>query len=344
MSDLSAQLAQVPDNSATLKVIGNQTARQAGSQNIQTFLEANEDAMRAVLPEHVDAKRMIRIAMSTLRQSPKLLECTTQSLMAATMVCSQIGLEPETPLQHVHFVPFDRRENINGQWQKVATEINVIIGFRGLVELARRSGAITSISAHAVYEGDKFEFCYGLNETLNHTPVRHDRGEIIAFYAVAQMKGGGHQIEVLWREEVDVIRNGSQAYKTAERYKKQDSPWHENYEAMGVKTAVRKLCKLLPLSPQLAKAVKLDNLSDMEAQNITAVLDDGVYEAPEMPEEQPQALTDKSQEQMWPMFEKDAHTGEELAIDSTSQIFNPHKHAGTFEAPLVDAGGAFVDK
>lgn len=245
-------------NLAELRRQAKLPAKQAGGAVVSQFFEANRATISAVLPKHMTPERIMKLALGAIRATPKLMECTTESLFGAVVLASQLGLEPNTPLGHCYLIPFK-----NGK----ITEVQFIPGFKGLIDLARRSGHIKSISAHAVYSGDEFEFEYGLNERLSHRPsIAGDRGHIIAFYAVAQFKDGGHQFEVMSKAEVDAIMR-----RTPSRG--EYGPWKDYYKEMGRKTAVRRLAKYLPMSIEVASAIHLDNLADTgEPQGLDRVL------------------------------------------------------------------------
>lgn len=243
-------------------------ANQAGGSTVKDFFDLNKSTLAAVLPEHVTADRMNQIALGALRTTPKLKECTVESLFGAVVQCAQLGLEPNTPMGHAYLIPF--RNNAQGR-----QDVQVIIGYRGLVDLARRSGQIVSIAAHEVCENDQFEFRYGLDETLDHIPALGDRGKVVRFYAAAKLKGGGHAFEVMSVEQVIAIRDASQNWQTAVRYNKQkNSPWEKHFVEMGRKTLIRRLFKYLPVSIEMARASDLDAKgSTGEAQNLDSVLE-----------------------------------------------------------------------
>lgn len=286
---MSATNPSLHDKIAAANKIAKLPAKQAGGTAIKNYFEANKKSMLDVLPKHVSAERMLSIAMGSLRKTPALMECTLQSLMGAVMQCSQLGLEPNTPLGHVYLIPFGTKDKKTGQWKK---DVQVVVGYRGLIDLARRSGQIESICAHAVHEYDEFDFCYGLNETLVHKPnlTRVDRGQITAFYAVARLKGGGYVFEVMSRAEVDGIRDASQNYANAKA--KADTVWGRHYAEMGRKTVIRRLSKYLPMSIELATAVAMDEQAERgETQHLEDVLtgeyvvDEAVPEQEEPPQE-----------------------------------------------------------
>lgn len=267
---------------ADLRGIGKLTAQQArterGGNTVAAFFESNKSAMAAMLPKHMDADRMVKIALRALRTTPKLMECTLESLMGAVVTCSQLGLEPQTPLGHVYLIPFNGRRKINGRWQDF-TDVQVVIGYKGMIELARRSGQIESISARVVYKNDDFDIAYGTEDTIVHKPhLGGPRGDMIGVYAVAKLKGGGIQFEFLTLSEIREIRDGSQGYQAAMRARSEnrrgENPWIDDEPEMARKTAIRRLFKYLPMSIELASAVALDERGERAGtQGLDKVLD-----------------------------------------------------------------------
>lgn len=227
--------------------------------------------LKAALPRHMTAERMARIATTEMRKVPKLGQCDPMSFLGAVIQCAQLGLEPGNALGHAYILPFDKREKVNGQWKTVRTEAQVIIGYRGMIDLARRSGQIVSIDARAVYEGDKFECLLGLDAKIEHVPDwqnpnRADPSKLRFVYAVAKLKDGGVQFDVMSRAEVEGIRGRS---KSAD-----NGPWVTDFAAMAVKTVVRRLFKFLPVSIEMQRAVGLDELAEAGvSQQNAAVID-----------------------------------------------------------------------
>ncbi|CAN0620299.1 recombination protein RecT [Burkholderia multivorans] len=268
---------------------------------VKKFLEAQKGVLAAVLPRHVTPDRMLKIALGALRTTPKLMDCTIESLMGAVVQCSQLGLEPNTPLGHAYLIPFEKKKKQGGDWVVDKIETQIVIGYKGLIDLARRSGQVVSIAAHAVHENDHFDYAYGLDEKLEHKPSMTARGRVIAFYAVAKLVGGGHAFEVMSSEQVNEIRDASQNYKFARD--KSKTVWGQHYEEMGRKTVLRRLFKYLPVSIELASAAALDDVSAAgRSQALDTVLD-GDYITPTEDEEDdgvidaPAAVTDQRQRQ-----------------------------------------------
>lgn len=233
--------------------------------------------LNAALPKHMTPDRMLRLATTEMRNNPALERCSPASFVGAIVMTSQLGLEPGSGLGHAYLIPF-------GQ------QCQLIIGYKGMIELARRSGQVVSIAAHCVYEGDHFHYEFGLNETLEHAPTNYkDRGNITHVYAVAKLVGGGHQFEVLSLEEVQAIRDASPGAK------KKDSPWHTHFEEMAKKTAIRRLFKYLPVSVEIQRAVAVDEAADAGRQDLGSVIE-GEWEArPEPQETAPKPMGERAQ-------------------------------------------------
>ena len=227
------------------------TALQRQNQAVSTIrglLEQSKAQIAMALPRHMDPDRLLRVAMTSIQKNPKLLDCDTKSLLGAVIQSAQLGLEPDGVLGQAYLIPYK-------------TTCQFIPGYKGLIDLARRSGQIVSIASHCIYENDQFTFNYGLKETLEHIPARGNRGQMIGVYAVAILKDGGHSIEVMWTEDINKIRDKSSGYMAAIKYKK-DHPWLSHYDEMARKTVIRRLCKYLPLSVELSRAVALDEQAE----------------------------------------------------------------------------------
>lgn len=204
--------------------------------NAIKLMEHNKKYINEILPKGFDVGRLVRVISSQIRQNPKLGMCDPYSMMHAVMTCAQLGLEPSRTLGRVHLIPYGK-------------EVQCIIGYQGLVELARRSGDISEIYAEVVYENDHFKYTMGLNKTLEHTPdFSGDRGEFKCCYAVAKYKDGGNHIVVMSREDINSIKNGT-------KYK--NPVWENHFDEMAKKTAIRRLAKLLPLTIELERAAEI---------------------------------------------------------------------------------------
>ena len=223
--------------------------------------EQARDQLAMVAAKHMNPERMMRVVANAIRTTPKLGQCEPMSLLGALMQCAALGIEPNTILGHAYLIPFDKKEKDpkTGKWEVVRTDVQLIVGYRGLIDLARRSGHITSIAANIHYSDDVFwEYEEGTDARLKHQPGPAE-GKKLHAYAIAKFKDGGHAYVVLPWAHVMKIRDGSQGWQQAVRTgKTAESPWQKHEEEMEKKTAVRALAKYLPLSIEFVEAMQLD--------------------------------------------------------------------------------------
>lgn len=225
---------------------------------VQALLTTNFRAIKSCLPKHLTPERMCRIAVESLQRNPTVLSCTPESLFKCVVEASSLGLEIDSRgLAYV--VPYG---NKNQGGRKNAT---LIIGYKGLMDLAYRSGRVANIYAEIVCENDEFEYELGLEPRLAHIPALEGRGRMIAVYAVARMKDADPVFVVLGRQDVEKVRKSSMT--------RDSGPWVQWTEEMWKKTAIRRLCKYLPLSPEIAKAIAIDEASDAGVQLADCVID-----------------------------------------------------------------------
>lgn len=231
---------------AITKAQGNQIQHAQGG-DFKGLLAASWPRISAVMPKHMSADRMYQLALSAYNQTPGLAQCSPASVLSCLMKCSALGMEPSAVdgLGRAYILPYGNSR----AGQKQAT---FILGYKGMLDLARRSGQLTDISARAVHEGDEFEYEYGLHETLRHVPSTEptDKRALTHVYMVANFKDGGHYIDVMSKAEVDAVRRRSKASN--------NGPWVTDYEAMAKKTVIRRAFPYLPVSIEAQEASQAD--------------------------------------------------------------------------------------
>lgn len=237
----------------------NQQLEQAAEQvrTLASYLRAREGKLAEIVPKMVarllTPQRLIAIVASAASRTPKLLQCTPESVYTELHKAAQLGLEAAGPMGHYYLVP---------RWNSRANrmECTGIIGYKGLAELCRRSGEIARIDAAVVYDGELFEVRRGLSPDLVHVwdlGVQRTDSHVVAAYAVLETNAGAKYFEVLSRSEIERRRDRSQA--------KADGPWGTDFAAMCRKTALRALLAggLVPLSSELATALELDGAAEL---------------------------------------------------------------------------------
>ena len=187
------------------------------------------------LPKHLAPDRMIAVALTCINKTPKLAQCDQGSFFQAMLNLSQLGLEPDG--RRAHRIPY-------------GDQVQLIIDYKGLVELAMRSGQVSNIHADVVCENDVFE--YDMGDIKQHKiDFTKERGEMYAAYSICTFKDGTRKCEVMSKSEVDKIRSRSRAGKAG--------PWVTDFNEMAKKTAFRRLSKWLPLSPEVRDAFEKDD-------------------------------------------------------------------------------------
>lgn len=179
--------------------------------------------MSLAMPKSMTPDRLTRIVMTECRKTPALLKCAPESFYGAVLQCAALGLEPGSALGHCYLLPFG-----NGKDRSGRPNAQLIIGYRGMIDLARRSGQIISLQAWTVHAQDTFNYQLGLEPDIQHVPASTaDRGPVTHVYAVAKLKGGGIQFEVMSRAEIEKVRSTSKAGNSG--------PWASHWDEMAKK-------------------------------------------------------------------------------------------------------------
>ena len=231
-------------------VAAGQPVGQRRPDNFPAMLDSFKGEIARALPRHLNADTMTRIALTCFRMNARLAECQPASVFACVIQASQLGLRPGL-MGECYLIPFRQREE--------GYVCTLQIGYQGMLELVRRSGMVDSISAHLVREADEFSVQWGTEPGIHHRPfLDGDAGRVRLVYAVARLKGGGTHAELMTLQDIERIRNRSQNVINAKRYGK-ETPWDTDWEEMARKTVLRRICKYLPKSPDLATALALDD-------------------------------------------------------------------------------------
>lgn len=241
-------------------------APERSGPTLSQLIARQRDQIAAALPKHMDADRLVRIALTQLRQTPRLGDCTPQSVLGALMLASQLGVEPG-PLGQCYLVPF-RNNNLG------TTECQFILGYKGIIDLAWRSDRLLSIEARDVHAGDAFEYRYGLHPVLDHVPTLNgNRGGVTCYYGLATFKDGGSYFVVVGQPEIDEHRGRSRAANAG--------PWVTDPVAMAKKTVIRMMVPYLPLSAENIAQLSTDEAVVHEIPLDYHQVADAVDDAPE---------------------------------------------------------------
>lgn len=303
---------------------------------IEGLVEERRDAIVRTLPATVDPDMFINVALQAVTRTPRLMECTPQSIVKALRDAAEVGLVPSGLLGSAYLVPYYSKHAKSYEAQFQA-------GYRGLIDLARRSGEVRLIEAHVVRERDDFAFAYGTEGFIRHVPYLNltgergpetvdergepkmgellDGGKYIAAYARAVLTSGEEQFEVMSITEVEAIRRRSKA--------SDEGPWVTDYAEMARKTPTRRLLKYLPLSASaLTRALEMEDAAESRSTRPPArqvgsgasalastLLGNG--ESSRTPEQEPEGEPDDR-------VVIDGGTGEVLSTDGCGHLPDPN--------------------
>ena len=233
-------------------------------KTMQGLIKSMEGEIKKALPAVITPERFTRMVLSALSVNPKLAECTPLSFLGAMMTAAQLGVEPNTALGQAYLLPYRNHGVMECQFQ---------LGYKGLIDLAYRSGEVSIIQAHAVYENDEFEYELGLDPKLKHVPAASNRGQATHYYAMFRTKDGGCGFAVMSREDVEQhARRYSKAYSSG--------PWQTNFDEMAKKTVLKKALKYAPLKSDFVRGMTQDETIKTQIDaDMYAVPDETVYEA-----------------------------------------------------------------
>ena len=220
-----------------------------GTPTLKGQIQAMESQFAMAMPKGMEAAQLVRDALTCLRQTPDLAKCTPSTVLGALMSCAQLGLRPGV-LGHAWVLPFyDSRSRSH--------KAQLVVGYKGYVDLAYRNPQVSSVIARTVYEGDTFDVDYGLEDRLVHKPsLSGERSKPIAHYAIFKTASGGRAFWVMTEDEMQAWKK---RYAPKDRSNKIVGPWVSDYEAMARKTCLLRLASWMPKSTELAYAMEVDN-------------------------------------------------------------------------------------
>ena len=233
----------------TERAHGNAMERRPEGKTLRGQIMEMQDQFALAMPKGLEAAQLVRDALTCLKQTPKLAECTPQSVLGSLMTCAQLGLRPGV-LGHAWVLPY---------WDSKSKSFTaqLVVGYKGYVDLAYRNPQVASVIARTVYEGDTFDVEYGLEDSLVHKPaMKGDRVDPIAHYAIFKTVSGGRAFWVMTEDEMQAWKK---RYAPTNKAGKTVGPWVSDYLAMARKTTLLRLAAWMPKSTELAYAMEVDN-------------------------------------------------------------------------------------
>lgn len=206
-------------------------------KTIFDLIQDSKAQFAMALPKHMTGDKFTRVAITTIRNNPKLMNCNQMSLLGSLMTAAQLGLEPGV-LGQCYLIPY-------------GNECQFQISYKGMIELLRRSGQLKDIYAYTVHENDEFDMEYGLDRNLKHRPNRDNPGNATGYYAVAILKDDTKSFYYMTKKQIEEHKSKfSKASKSG--------PWVTDFDEMALKTVIKKMLKYLPVSTEFLENIQKD--------------------------------------------------------------------------------------
>lgn len=269
------------DQSGIAGQLAQRTMTKAENFNavIKKELADNFQAIKSLVPKHMTPERLARITLTAISRTPLLIECTPASIVGAVMNCATLGLEPNL-IGHAYLVPF--KNNKTGQM-----ECQFQIGYKGQIDLIRRTGDVSKIYAETVYENDLFIYIKGEDKRLVHVPFdmvhnlenfvpnkddfmdimmaqavsaikdrgAKDEGKPIRYYSAYRLKDGSFDFVTMTSEQC--IKH-AMIHSKSKKDGKLVGTWKDHFESMCKKTCIKEMAKYMPISIEVQEKLATD--------------------------------------------------------------------------------------
>lgn len=246
VSDLGPRSRHQSHQQNLITMPENQLA--AKRKDIREVMEGMKGQFALALPKLVTVDRFLRVALTCVNKNPKLLQCTQESLLACLLDCAALGIEPDG--RRAHLIPY-------------GDKCTLIIDYKGIAELVRRSGEVADLHADIICENDDFDYLFGTGSFLKHKiDIRKPRGEVVGAYSYVKLKDGAESFDVMGVAEIELIRKRSRSGN--------NGPWVTDKAEMQKKTVFRRHSKWLPLSPELRDHLEKDDEPMTEQERFAA--------------------------------------------------------------------------
>lgn len=269
-------------------------------RSMKDLIVSMEGQIAKALPSVITPERFTRMVLTAMSTNKDLQLCTPNSFLGAMMQAAQLGVEPNTPLGQAYLIPYKNKGTLECQFQ---------LGYKGMIDLAYRSGEVKDIQAHEVHENDTFEYELGLEPKLKHIPAMSNRGAVIMYYAIFHTKDGGYGFNVM---SVDDVQEHAKKYSKS--YGASFSPWKSNFDEMAKKTVLKRCLKYAPIKTEFARSISADEtIKTTIAADMAEQVDETDYiDAEVVDKDSPEVIEEKGRT-------VDAATGEVLELKAEEQ-------------------------
>lgn len=179
-----------------------------------------------------DSQRFVSAVVSAVQTNPSLAECSNSSILSAALLGHSLNLPQSPQLGYFYMVPFKN---------KTGTEATFQISYRGLIQLAMRSGQYKNMNVTDIREGElvsynPIEDTYEFKAETDFT--KRSNLKIIGYYAFFEMINGFRK-GIYW--SIEQLDAHAKKYSASYRNGWGSSLWKSDFDAMAKKTMLRQL-------------------------------------------------------------------------------------------------------
>lgn len=269
--------------------VQNQLAKQEKKPSFGVMINSAgyKKLINSTLGDPKKATRFVTAISSAVATNPALQNCDAATIVSAGLLGETLNLSPSPQLGQYYLVPFNDRKNNR-------TTAQFQLGYRGMLQLAQRSGEYKRINAMAVKEGELIRYDAFMDEIeLKYIEDEEQRQSLptIGYFAMFEYHNGFRKV-LYWSKAK--MEQHALTYSQGYRAKKGYTFWEKDFDAMGIKTMLRQLLsKWGMMSLDMQKAYEADG--GVLNQDGTIDYVDSVDAAP-MPEPVPTVAAEVVQE------------------------------------------------
>lgn len=180
-----------------------------------------------------------------------LQDCDPTSVVQEALKAAVLKLPISKGLGFAYLVPYSKSYKEGNQWKK-KKEAQFQVGYKGLIQLAMRSGQLAALNAGAVFEGEFKSF----NRITGQVDITGEQTsqKVVGYFAYMELLNGFKKT-VYWTKD-QVVKH---AKEKSQSYKNNKSAWTTDFDAMATKTVLKSvISKYAPMSIEFAAAVQSD--------------------------------------------------------------------------------------
>lgn len=247
------------------------TARHKPNFAAEVTTRSFQNAIQRSLGDPARARRFTASITSAVTNNPNLQECTTSSIITSALLGEALDLSPSPQLGQYYLIPFSKnKKNENGYpivigktksgakiYEKEIPEAQFILGYKGYIQLAIRSGQYQRLNVTEIKEGE-LNYYNPLTEELQVNLIQdfalRDETETIGYFASFRYINGFEK-SIYWSKDqmLSHADNFSKAFNLTDYNRllngqipqkdmwKYSSFWYKNFDDMAKKTMLRQL-------------------------------------------------------------------------------------------------------